>query len=64
MQWKRSVQAFEHGPTSDPAEAAARIAADDGLSTGLIYRNHYPVFRPEHAARTDKLDAIEREVLL
>jgi hypothetical protein len=30
----------------------------------VIYRNDYPVFRPEHAVRTDNLDAIEREMLL
>ena len=46
MQWKRRVTAFEEEATRDPLEAAQRIQADDGMSTGIIFRNPYPVFRP------------------
>jgi len=46
MQWKHQVRAFEAETTSDPIEAAQRIQADDGMSTGIIFRNEYPVFRP------------------
>jgi 2-oxoglutarate ferredoxin oxidoreductase subunit beta len=46
MQWKHHVSAFEYETSSDPVEAAQRIQADDGMSTGIIFRNEYPVFRP------------------
>jgi len=46
MQWKHHVQAFEAEATSDPIEASQRIQADDGMSTGIIFRSEYPVFQP------------------
>ena len=46
MQWKHHVRAFEAETSSDPIEAAQRIQADDGMSTGIIFRNEYPVFKP------------------
>ena len=46
MQWKHHVQAFEAETTSDPIEASQRIQADDGMSTGIIFRSDYPVFQP------------------
>ncbi len=46
MQWKRAVRAFDSESCSDPIEAAQRIQADDGMSTGVIFRSDYPVFRP------------------
>ncbi len=46
MQWKLHVSAFDEETSSDPVEAAQRIQADDGMSTGIIFRNEYPVFRP------------------
>ena len=46
MQWKHHVQAFEAESTSDPIEASQRIKADDGMSTGIIFRSDYPVFQP------------------
>jgi len=46
MDWKHQVRGFEAGATSDPIEAAQRIHADDGMSTGIIFRREYPVFRP------------------
>lgn len=46
MQWKKHVTAFAEETSSDPVEAAQRIQADDGMSSGIIYRNEYPVFQP------------------
>jgi len=46
MQWKHHVRAFEAETTSNPIEAAQRIQTDDGMSTGIIFRNEYPVFQP------------------
>ncbi len=46
MEWKHHVRAMDAEATSDTAEAARRIQADDGMSTGVIFRNDYPVFRP------------------
>jgi len=46
MQWKHHVRALEAETTSNPVEAAQRIQADDGMSTGIIFQNDYPVFRP------------------
>jgi 2-oxoglutarate ferredoxin oxidoreductase subunit beta len=46
MQWKQHVSIFDDETSSDPVEAAQRIQADDGMSTGIIFRNDYPVFRP------------------
>jgi len=60
MQWKRHVKAFEAETTSNPIEAAQRIQADDGMSTGIIFRSEYPVFRP--GSGTDNgMGAIESE---
>ena len=63
MHWKRQVRAFEGGATDDPVEAARRIQADDGMSTGVIFRGAYPAFRPG-GARRGELGAIEREFSL
>jgi 2-oxoglutarate ferredoxin oxidoreductase subunit beta len=52
MQWKHHVRGFEAGTTSDPIEAARRIQADDGMSTGVIFQNDYPVFSPGTGADT------------
>jgi 2-oxoglutarate ferredoxin oxidoreductase subunit beta len=46
MQWKQHVRVFDEETSSDPVEAAQRIQADDGMSTGIIFSNEYPVFRP------------------
>jgi 2-oxoglutarate ferredoxin oxidoreductase subunit beta len=46
MQWKHHVRAFDAETTSNPVEAVQRIQADDGMSTGIIFRNDYPVFQP------------------
>jgi 2-oxoglutarate ferredoxin oxidoreductase subunit beta len=46
MQWKHQVRAFDAETTDNPIEAAQRIQADDGMSSGIIFRNNYPVFQP------------------
>ena len=63
MQWKREVRGFEAEATSDPIEAAQRIQADDGMSTGIIFRNPYPVFRPG-TGQDLGMGAIESEFIL
>ena len=46
MEWKKQVRVFGDEPSADPALAAERIHADDGMSTGVIYQRDYPVYRP------------------
>ena len=58
MEWKRMVRGFEQETTSDPMEAARRIQADDGMSTGIIYRSDYPAFRPGNGEVSDARDTI------
>ena len=60
MQWKHQVHTFEAETTSNPIEAAQRIQADDGMSTGIIFRNQYPVFRPGTGVSGD-IGSIESE---
>ena len=52
MQWKRQVAAFPDEPTDDPITAAQRIQADNGMSTGVIFRRDYPVFSPRGAGQS------------
>jgi 2-oxoglutarate ferredoxin oxidoreductase subunit beta len=59
MEWKRQVRGFELEPSSDPVEAARRIQADDGMSTGIIYRSDYPAFQPGNGAASGPEAAIE-----
>jgi 2-oxoglutarate ferredoxin oxidoreductase subunit beta len=59
MEWKRQVRGFEPEATSDPAEAARRIQADDGMSTGIIYRSDYPAFQPGNGAAGGPVAGIE-----
>ncbi len=45
-EWKKVVHAFDEEPTANPVVAAQRIQADDGMSTGLLYRTEIPVWQP------------------
>lgn len=63
MDWKGQVRGFDVEATDDPVEAARRIQADDGMSTGVIYQGRYPVFRPANEAG-GSLEAIEKELRL
>ena len=48
--WKDQVHPFGEDPTDDPVEAAKRIHGDDGMSQGLIYTEHLPVWQPHNEA--------------
>ena len=57
--WKQQVHAAGVEPTADPVEAARRLFADDGLSTGIFYqRQPSPPTAPLRPASRD-LTAIE-----
>jgi 2-oxoglutarate ferredoxin oxidoreductase subunit beta len=60
MLWKKHVSAFGEEATDDPALAAQRIQADDGMSTGIIYRSSYPVFQPGYQAE-GSMESIQSE---
>jgi len=51
--WKKQVHAFDDDATANPVEAAQRIMADDGMSTGLLYRTQIPVWQPANQASLD-----------
>jgi len=57
--WKKIVHPFEMDATGDPIEAARRIQADDGMSTGLLYQTRIPVWQPENIVST-QVDELER----
>ncbi len=40
------ARGFAEETTHDPATAARRIQADDGLSLGILHRSGVPVFQP------------------
>jgi 2-oxoglutarate ferredoxin oxidoreductase subunit beta len=46
--WKKIVHPFDEDATGNPVEAAQRIVADDGMSTGLLYRTRIPAWQPEN----------------
>jgi 2-oxoglutarate ferredoxin oxidoreductase subunit beta len=65
MQWKRQVRAFEQATTDDPVEAVRRVQADDGMSTGIIFKRNNPVFQPAgQAAGAGGLDRVEKEFVI
>ena len=47
-EWKHQVRQAEDIPLDDPVQAAQWLAADDGMSSGLIYRREHPVWQPRH----------------
>jgi len=61
--WKHSVKSLEQEATDDPVQAAMRIHADDGMSTGLIYQRELPVWQPD-AKVTSTINEIEQEFLV
>jgi len=63
MEWKHHVRAFEAETTDNPIEAAQRIQADDGMSTGIIFRSEYPEFRPGRGVDAG-MESIESEFVL
>ena len=63
MLWKKQVRGFGDECTDDPILAAQRIQADDGMSTGIIFKRDYAVFESRVGTGTD-LDTIEREFVI
>lgn len=61
MEWKKVVEPFAQGPTSDLIEATRRVQEDDGMSTGIIYQVEKPVWQPSSTASIT-LDDIEAEL--
>ena len=60
-EWKKVVHPFAHDdPTANPVEAAQRIQADDGMSTGLLYRTVVPVWQPDNVS-TAGIEVLEGE---
>lgn len=57
-EWKTTVRKADVTTTSDPELAARWLMADDGLSTGILYIGHRPVYRPELQV-TASLDDLE-----
>ncbi len=47
--WKQAVHAVDATPASDPAEAFARFAADDGFTTGILFAGDRAPFMPARA---------------
>ncbi len=62
--WKRQVHPTGGEPTADPAEAARWLFADDGLSTGIIYRGHPPVYPAVRRRRSQDLTVLEAAFVL
>ena len=48
--WKSVVHASDAPPASDPAEALARYAGDDGFTTGILYQADRAPFLPAHTS--------------
>jgi len=63
MQWKTQVRVFEETCTDDPILAAQRIQADDGMSTGIIFRHEHAVFQVKNTVGAD-LESIEQEFVI
>ena len=42
--WKHQVHAAGVEATADPVEAARRLFADDGMTTGVFYRAERPLY--------------------
>ena len=61
MNWKHQVNPFEEETTSDTILAAQRIQADDGMSTGIIFKREYPVFQPGNGGGTQDVSHFESE---
>jgi len=57
--WKTTVRKADVTTTSDAAQAARWVMADDGLSTGILYLGERPVYRPSLQA-TAKVEDLEQ----
>ena len=48
--WKSVVHASDAPPATDPTEALARFADDDGFTTGILYQADRAPFLPAHSS--------------
>jgi 2-oxoglutarate ferredoxin oxidoreductase subunit beta len=64
MEWKKHVRGFDTEATDDAALAAERIRADDGMSTGVIYRRAFPVYQPGGAEPVGNAAQFDREFVI
>ncbi len=62
--WKDQMRPAAEGPTGDAAEAARRLMADDGHTTGVLYVGNRPPWQPPRETATIGLAEIEREFAL
>ena len=53
-QWKKIIKPFSEETTGNAAVAAQRIQADDGFSTGIIYKNKRPCWPINQEVTQDK----------
>jgi 2-oxoglutarate/2-oxoacid ferredoxin oxidoreductase subunit beta len=58
--WKTTVRKADVTTTSDAAQAARWLMADDGLSTGILYIGHRPVYAPSLWA-TGTVEDLEKD---
>lgn len=63
MDWKKVVRPFPVEETSDPIEALRRVQADDGMSTGFIFRSQRPCWQPAKPETRRDLADFEMEFL-
>ena len=63
-EWKSLTQPFDGEPTADPVAAAARLAADGPLATGILYRNPRSRQQRPECASNARVDVFEREFAL
>lgn len=51
-EWKHMVEPYAYEPTNNSVEAASRIHADNGMTSGLIFQADYPAWSPEVSNET------------
>jgi 2-oxoglutarate ferredoxin oxidoreductase subunit beta len=63
-EWKHSTHSTDLAPTSDPVEAAQRLAGDDNLTTGILYVGRRPPYAaPRHPVQVE-LARIEEDFVI
>jgi len=62
--WKNHVRNFPHDAAADnPLEAATRLYADDGMSSGLIFQSQFPAWQ-QTSAVTANIHQFEEEFIV
>ncbi|HOB60499.1 MAG TPA: 2-oxoacid:ferredoxin oxidoreductase subunit beta [Candidatus Competibacteraceae bacterium] len=62
--WRLQVHPSELPTTANWAEATRRLAADDGMTTGIFYKAELPLYPATVMEPIDQLNAIETELTL